>query len=115
MVAGIAGILFIVPMYFLYDYVGSQFPPTITHPEFYYGFAGVTLAWQVAFLVIGRDPVRYRMLMVPAILEKFSYVLGNVALLLKHGITASQALPSAADLVFGLLFLAAFVKTARSQ
>ena len=69
-VAGIYGLVVLVPFYFLERWLGENRPPAITHAEFYYGFAGVAVAWQVAFLIIGRDPVRYRLLMLPAILAK---------------------------------------------
>jgi hypothetical protein len=36
----------------MFDLIGRQNPPAITHPGFYYGFITVGLAWQVAFLVI---------------------------------------------------------------
>jgi hypothetical protein len=49
----------------------------MNHPKFYYGFAGVTLTWQVVFPLIARDPARYRVMIIPSILEKFSYVLAN--------------------------------------
>jgi len=29
-------------------------------PDFYYGFVGVAILWQIAFLAIGRDPIRLR-------------------------------------------------------
>lgn len=54
-------------MYPLEDRIGRDLPPPITHPEYFYDSIGVTIAWQVAFLVIARDPVRYRVLMIPAI------------------------------------------------
>ncbi len=59
MIAGIYGIIVILPGYFTEGRFSAQFPPAITHPEFYYGFYGVALAWQVAFLVIATDPVRF--------------------------------------------------------
>jgi hypothetical protein len=111
MVAGIWGILVTLPLYFLYDFIGHQSPPVITHPEFYYGFVGVTLTWQVVFLLIATNPARYRIMVVPAILEKFSYVLAILALLVSHRMTAAQALPSTTDLVLAVLFIAAFLKT----
>jgi hypothetical protein len=43
--------------------IGQDQPPAITHPEFYYGFVGVATTWQVTFLIIRRDPKRYRPLM----------------------------------------------------
>lgn len=67
------GIVALVPMYFLKDYVGQDFPPPLTHAEFFYGFTGVVLAWQIVFLIISRDPLKYRSLMLPAILEKAAW------------------------------------------
>jgi hypothetical protein len=53
--------------------IAKQTPPPITQPEFFYGFVGVSLAWQVLFLFLARDPQRYRLMMLPSILEKISY------------------------------------------
>lgn len=65
--AGTSGVLMILPMY-LEGRFFEQYPPAINRPEFYYGFAGVTLAWQVMFLVIGSNPFLYRTAMLPAML-----------------------------------------------
>src|SRR6267378_5544383 len=43
-VAGIWGLVVITPLYFLFDLIGKQDPPAITHPGFYYGFAGCVIA-----------------------------------------------------------------------
>jgi hypothetical protein len=110
-VAGIWGILVTLPLYFMYNFIGRQSPPAINHPEFYYGFAGITLTWQVAFLLIARDPLRYRMMIIPSILEKVSYVIANLVLFANQRMSASQALPSMTDLMWALLFIAAFLKT----
>src|SRR6516165_4433703 len=75
LLAGATGILMVVPPYFLERQTSEDYPPPITHPEYYYGFFGVTLAWQLLFLVIGSDPVRYRRAMLPAMLEKASFAL----------------------------------------
>src|ERR1700733_4527576 len=50
-IAGIWGILVLTPLLFIYNLIGRQDPPPITHPAFYYGFVTCGLAWQVAFLV----------------------------------------------------------------
>jgi hypothetical protein len=62
-IAGIYGILVIAPLYFAEGPIAQNDPPAITHPEFFYGFVGVTLAWQLVFLSIARNPMRYRPLM----------------------------------------------------
>ena len=73
LIAGIYGLLVLLPLYFLEARIGRDQPPAITHPEYFYGFLGVAVSWQVAFLVISRDPVRFRPLMVPAVLEKATF------------------------------------------
>ena len=55
-VAGIWGFLVLTPLYFLFDAIGRNDPPPITHPGFFYGFVGVALAWQVAFIFIASRP-----------------------------------------------------------
>jgi hypothetical protein len=110
-VAGIYGLLIVTPLYFLEGRIGRDQPPPITHPEFFYGFIGVTLAWQVAFLVIGRDPVRYRLLMLPAVIEKATYVIALVVLFLKGRVSGMALAPGAGDFVLGLLFMAAWFRT----
>jgi hypothetical protein len=110
-VAGLWGILLLTPLYFMFDMISAQDPPAITHPAFYYGFTGVALAWQLAFFMIARDPVRLRPIMIPSILEKVGYG-GAVIVLFAQGRMHPQ------DLAFGLvdiflaaLFVVAFVKT----
>jgi hypothetical protein len=54
-IAGVYGLVVLLPLYALEAWIGVDDPPPITHPEFYYGFVGVAAAWQVAFLLIGRS------------------------------------------------------------
>ena len=111
--AAVYGLIVLLPQYFLQAKTGRDFPPAITHPEYYYGFAAITSAWQVAFLVMASDPVRYRPLMPVAILEKLGWVV-TVTVLYAQGRVAANALPlGAADMVLGTLFAISFVKTAR--
>lgn len=106
-VAGIYGVLVVAPLYFLFDAVTPIKP---THPSFYYGFVGVTLAWQLAFLVIATDPVRYRLVMLPAMFEKFS-VLAIVLLALQGRTPSTDLVFAGIDLLLGVLSVAAFVRT----
>jgi hypothetical protein len=109
--AGIWGIFITLPLYLLIDFIGRRSPPAINHTEFYYGFVGVTLAWQFAFLLIAKDPHRLRLMMLPSILEKASYVLSILVLFLQHQLSASQSLLAVTDFVWAVLFIASFVKT----
>jgi hypothetical protein len=109
--AGIWGLLVVPPLFFLFDMVGRQNPPAITHPEYYYGFVAITTAWQLAFLVIASDPMRFRPLMPVGVVEKAGWV-GTVGILYAQHRVAASAIPfAAADLILGVLFTMAFVKT----
>ena len=98
-------------MYFLFDSIGRLAPPAANHPELFYGFLGVTMAWQAAFFVIGSDPARFRPMMIPAVLEKLAYVLTLVVLGAQNRIGLAQALPGIPDGILGLLFAIAFFRT----
>jgi len=111
-IAGIWGVLIMTPLYFTLDAIGRAYPPPITHPDLYYGFIGVTLAWQIAFLVIATNPVRYRAIMLAGILEKGLYVATMIALSLQGQLQPGPAaVVIVPDGVLGLLFVAAFFKT----
>ena len=106
--AGIYGLLGVLPLFFMEQRFVEMFPPELTHPEFFYGFAGVALAWQVAFLVIGRDPVRFRPMMVPAMVEKFLYVSTLTALWVLGRLGTGEFSVAVPDFVIGILFLVAY-------
>jgi hypothetical protein len=113
LVAGIWGVLLLVPLYFIFDMIGAQDPPPITHPAFFYGFAGLGLAWQVAFFIIARDPLRFRPMMIPSILEKVGYG-GAVVVLYAQGRMHRQDLAfGCIDLLFATLFAVAFIRLKR--
>jgi hypothetical protein len=110
-VAGIWGLLVITPLYFMFDLIGRKDPPAITHPGFYYGFVGTALAWQIAFLIVGSNPVRFRPMMIPSMVEKFSYGIAVVALVVRGAMHPSDLVFAGTDLVLGVLFVEAWVKT----
>ncbi len=109
-VAAIWGFLVLTPLYFMFDLIGSKDPPPITHPAIYYGFVGAGLAWQIAFLIIATNPVRFRPIMPVAVIEKFSYGIALIVLHLQGRLPASDLTFAGADLLLGILFICAFVK-----
>ena len=110
--AGIWGLLIVLPLYFWFDRIGQQYPPAITHPEFFSGFVGVTIAWQLAFLAIASDPSRLRPLMLPSVVEKLGYVITLVVLYVQSRLTIGQLAIGVPDLGLGALFIIAFFRTA---
>ena len=110
-VAGVYGLLVLLPQYFLEGKYGRDFPPPVGHPEHYYGFVGVAVAWQVLFLFLSRDPVRYRPMMIPSIVEKLSFGAACVALFMAGRLAPMLLAAGAIDLVLCALFVAAYLKT----
>jgi hypothetical protein len=113
-IAGIWGVLILTPLYFMFDLIGRQDPPPITHPAFYYGFVGTALAWQIAFFIIATNPVRFRPLILAAVVEKFSYGAALTGLYLQGRLHPSDLTFGAVDLLLGFLFVAAFLRTKRA-
>lgn len=111
--AGVYGLVALLPQYVLERQIGLHDPPPITHPEHFYGFVGVAVAWQVAFLCIARDAVRYRTFMLPAALEKMLFA-GAVFVLAAQGRVSAVTVGFAAiDTSLACLFVWAFVAVGR--
>lgn len=111
-IAGIYGLAVLVPQYFMEEQLDRTYPPLITHPEYFYGFLGVAVAWQVAFLLIAQDPIRFRPFIIPAILEKVSFGVAVVVLYAQHRASTTLLGGGNVDLVLAILFLCALWKSA---
>jgi hypothetical protein len=110
-VAATWGLLVITPLYFMFDLIGRNDPPPITHPGFFYGFVGVALAWQIAFVFIATDTARFRPQMIPCVLEKIGYGAAVLALVMQGRMHRADLLFAGTDLLLGLLFVIAYFKT----
>lgn len=112
-IAGIYGVIALVPQYFLEDRISRDFPPAITHPENFYGFIGVALAWQFAFFLIASDVARYRPLMAVCVFEKLAFGVATVVLFLQARVPALVLGFGIVDLVLATSFTIAFFATPR--
>ena len=108
---GIWGIAVLTPLYWLHDVTGRPYSPPSDYPHFFYGFIAVAMAWQIAFLVIGSNPARFRPLMIPGILEKLGYVVTLTVMYMNGRVSAIDAQAAIPDGLLGLLFIIAFAKT----
>jgi hypothetical protein len=115
LVAGIYGLIVLVPGFFGEKMVAEKMPPAVTHPEFYYGFFGVAVAWQVAFLIISRDPQRFRPIIAAAILEKLAYCVACAMLLALGRIPPVVALGGVGDFTLGTLFTISYFRLRPAQ
>jgi len=111
LIAGIWGLLLLTPLYFIFDAIGRKDPPPITHPAFYYGFVGAGLAWQIAFLMIAKHPVRLRYVMITAVIEKFTYGIAMLVLYSQARVNKVDMGFAGVDLLLGVLFIIAFLTT----
>jgi hypothetical protein len=114
LLAGASGVLTVAPLYLEARFFRDD-PPQINRPEFYYGFVGVTLAWQLLFLLIGSDPARYRLAMLPAMLEKAGFAIAVPLLYWQERVTARWVGFATADAVWLVLFVIAFLLTPKQQ
>ena len=115
LVAGIYGLIVLVPGFFGEKMLAEKMPPAITHPEFYYGFFGVAVAWQVVFLIISRDPQRFWPIIPAAILEKLTYCVACAALFALGRVPFIVAVSGAGDFVLGTLFTISFFRLRAAQ
>lgn len=95
----------------MFDRIGRQDPPTITHPGFYYGFVGVALVWQIAFIQIARNPIRLRPMIIPSVLEKYVFGISMLILYSQRRVQSSDLVFAFVDMLLGILFLIGFFKT----
>lgn len=104
--AAIYGVIVLLPQYFL----ESQLVPPTTHPEQFYGFVGLALVWQFAFVLISRDVLRYHMLMPITVLEKLAFGVPAWILYLQDRAPLEVLAFGSIDLLLGGLFMISFFK-----
>jgi hypothetical protein len=109
-IAGVYGLIILIPQYLLETKNGIDYPPPINHPEYYYGFVGVAISWQIVFLLIATDPTRYRIMMIASVLEKFSYGIAITLLFIQNRIASPVFATGIIDLSLGVLFIISFLK-----
>ena len=111
LIAAVYGVIVTLPGFFL---EGKVNPPP-NHPEQYYGFLGVVLAWQLAFWMVGRDPVRYRPLMPVTWVEKAGFAAAAVILYWQDRVDGAVLTVGLIDAVLCVLFVVAFFRTPATE
>ena len=107
--AGIYGLVVLVPMFFLEQLIGEYEPPSITHAEFYYGFVCTAVAWQLVYLMMFRNPLSLRPMLIPAIIGKAGFGISVLALCAQGRLAAGNLVLPLIDLVLAALFAWAYV------
>jgi hypothetical protein len=112
--AGIYGLVALLPLYFTEDLLGRMLPPPVNHPEYYYSAVGLASVFQLMFLVMATDPVRYRPLMPVAVCEKLSYGVPAFVLVAMGRSPALILSTAVIDLLLGVLFFISYRRTAEA-
>src|SRR5215831_6242384 len=100
--AGIYGLAVITPMFFLENLIGEYDPSAITHAEFYYGFVCTAFAWQLVYLMMFRDLLRLRPMLIPAIIGKAGFAISVFALFAQGRLAARNLVLPSVDLVLAV-------------
>lgn len=110
-IAGIWGLV-IIPLAYGAYMLGLEGATIDTdRPEIVHGFFLVTLAWQTVFLFIATDPMRYRPLMLAAMLEKFPFTLAVLMLYANGQVPGTMLALGLIDGILGVLFSVAYLWT----
>jgi hypothetical protein len=104
-VAGIYGLVVLVPQYLLETGLLPGGRLELTRPSDFYGFVGVALVWQFVFLLIASDPRRFRALMPLAVLEKLVFGIPVLMLYAAGRVGGDVLAVGSIDLMLGTLFL----------
>jgi hypothetical protein len=115
LISGVYGLIVMLPQFFLESMIGQDQPPAITHPEFFYGFICVTVAFQLVFLTIAGDPLKYRSLMLVSLVEKFPFVMTVMVLHLQGRVGWQMVAAGLLDGFWGVMFFISYLKTSNAQ
>ena len=111
--AGVFGLIVMIPMLFVENLIEQIMPPAVNHPEFFYGFVVLNICWQILYLFLAKDPIRFRPMMIPAFLAKASAPVALIWLYLQRRISSQWITTSIMDGVFAILFLVSYWSTGR--
>ncbi|MGB2963010.1 MAG: hypothetical protein WBB69_03400 [Anaerolineales bacterium] len=106
--AGIFGLIVMVPLLFAEKLIVQIMPPVVNHPEFFYGFVILNICWQILYLFLSKDPVRFRPIMIPSFFAKASGPVALMWLYFQGRISRQWITTTILDGVFAILFLISF-------
>jgi len=99
-IAGIYGLIVLLPLFFVEPWL----VPPPSRPEDYYGFLGSATAFQLVYLTIARDPLRFRPLMPVAVLAKLAFFVTMISLWFEGRAAAPAMVLASVDGLIGLAF-----------
>ncbi len=109
-IAGIYGVVLMAPMFFLEPAFNAQGQP-LTHPDHFYGFVGITLAFQFVFLTMSRDVARFRPLIPVCMFEKIVFPAAVWPLYLAGRTPGIVTVFATIDILWAVLFMLSWFRT----
>ena len=109
LIAGIFGLISTIPLAFAEKTISVQ------QPEFYYGFVFLNICLQIIYIIISKSPVRFRPIMIPAVLAKASGTIALTWLYLIGRVSSQWLAIGAVDGVFAILFIISYFSTPKSS
>lgn len=103
-IAGIYGLIVLLPLYFG-EHALATIGQVLTKPEYYYGFIGVGASFQLVYLMISRDPIRFRPLMPVTVIAKLSFTIPVAILFLSGRADLVTMIMASIDAMIGFAFL----------
>lgn len=111
-IGGVWGVLIIGPLFFTEQVMADTTGKPFNHPDTYYGFVAAVFCWQLSYLVIARDPARYRPFMLLGALGKVLYAGGCWVLFAQGRIPITVPAIASPDLLLAALFVVSWFRTA---
>lgn len=113
LIAGLWGVI-VIPLGYV-GYLAGADPmlSAITRPEMVHGFFLVCLPWQLLFLLIARDPLRYIAVMPITVIEKLPFAAVALTLFARGQANGMMGFFGAVDGTLGVLFCLSYWLTRR--
>ncbi|THD35996.1 MAG: hypothetical protein E7773_08610 [Sphingomonas sp.] len=106
--AAIYGAILLLPVYFLEGRVAAP-AVRLSAPEYFYGFVGAALSFQILYWIVGGAPRKYHALMLLGVVAKLSFWIPT-AILWGMGRTATSTFALVCgDLVLAIAFFVAWM------
>lgn len=113
-VAAIYGAILLLPLYVLEGEVAAPAPRLIA-PEFFYGFIGAALGFQILYWIIGGAPRRYHALMLLGVAGKLGFWVPVTILWTLDRTPTSTFAVTCGDLILAIAFFAAWTSLRRGD
>jgi hypothetical protein len=113
-ISGAYGILILAPQLFR-ESAFSASGAALDHPEFFYGFFLVSLAFQMIIIIISTDPLTYRPMMLAGFIEKGGHFSSCIFLFFRHRLATDMLIASSPDGLMLCLFIYCYIITSKQN